>query len=258
MTELEPFAADTPAGFVAVALHVYADPAYCVGQVYAWLLYDPSGAVPNDALHVYESAGPPFDELHVAVMLVRFCPPEFAPTTDMYSVFDCDEASAMLTDAGAAGTPHAMNAAVAADAEDAPAAFVEVIVHVYVARCVKPVTEIGDVDPEPLAATPPVEDVQDTVLFDIAAPFVAPVVNAMLAFDTAPETVNPLDTVEIVGAPGVVYGVTLLDAADAEPVPAALVAVTVKVYAVPLVSPDTVQGDAPAVHVRLPGDDVTV
>ena len=162
-------------------------------------------------------------------MLVRFCPPEFAPTTEMYSVLDCDEASAMLTDAGAAGTPHAMNAAVAADAADAPAAFVEVIVHVYVARCVKPVTEIGDTAPEPLVATPPVDDVQDTVLFVIAAPFVEPAVNAMLAFDTDPETVNPLDTVEIVGAPGVVYGVTLPDAADAEPVPYVLVAVTVNV-----------------------------
>jgi hypothetical protein len=75
----------------------------------------------------------------------------------------------------------------------------------------------------------------------------------MLAFDTAPETVNPLDTVEIVGAPGVVYGVTLFDAADAEPVPAAFVAVTVKVYAVPLVRPDTVHGEAALVQNSPPG-----
>jgi hypothetical protein len=39
--------------------------------------------------------------------------------------------------------------------------------------------------------------------------------------------------------------------------PIALVAFTVKVYAVPLVSPLTVIGDAP-VPVKLPGDDVAV
>ena len=39
------------------------------------------------------------------------------------------------------------------------------------------------------------------------------------------------------GAPGTVAGVTLLEGADAGPVPTVLVAVTVKVYAVPLVKP---------------------
>ena len=63
-------------------------------------------------------------------MLVRFCPPEFAPTTEMYSVLDCDEASAMLTDAGAAGTPHAMNEADAAEADDEPTTFVDTAVQV--------------------------------------------------------------------------------------------------------------------------------
>jgi len=38
---------------------------------------------------------------------------------------------------------------------------------------------------------------------------------------------------------GVVAGVTEFEAAEAEPVPTALVAVTVKVYAVPLVRPVT-------------------
>ena len=122
----------------------------------------------------------------------------------------------------------------------------------------KPFTVIGDVAPEPFVATPPVEEVQLTVLFVIAEPFVAPAVNAMLAFDTAPETVKPRVTLEMVGAPGVVYGVTLLDAEDAEPVPAAFVAVAVNVYAVPFVSPVTVQGEVTAVQVRLPGDEVTV
>ena len=49
-----------------------------------------------------------------------------------------------------------------------------------------------------------------------------------------------------------------MEAADAGPVPIALVAFTVKVYAVPFVSPVTVIGlDAP-VAVMLPGLDVTV
>ena len=50
----------------------------------------------------------------------------------------------------------------------------------------------------------------------------------------------PAVAVPIVGAPGTVAGVTLLEAADAAPVPTPLVAVTVKVYAVPLVKPVTV------------------
>jgi len=64
-----------------------------------------------------------------------------------------------------------------------------------------------------------------------------------------------------VGAPGTVAGVTLFDAADAALVPTAFVAVTVKVYAVPLVSPVTVIVPLPAwvsVPVWPPGDDVAV
>ena len=59
----------------------------------------------------------------------------------------------------------------------------------------------------------------------------------------------------MVGAPGRVAGVAGADASDAGPVPTALVAVTVKVYAVPLVSPvmlQVVPGVAP------PGLAVTV
>jgi hypothetical protein len=45
-----------------------------------------------------------------------------------------------------------------------------------------------------------------------------------------------------VGAPGTVAGVTLFDAADAGPVPTELVAVTVNVYAVPLLKPASTSG----------------
>jgi hypothetical protein len=68
----------------------------------------------------------------------------------------------------------------------------------------------------------------------------------------------PTVAVPIVGAPGTVAGVTLLEAADAAPVPTPLVAVTVKVYGVPLVNPLTVRGLVPPDAVWLPGLDVTV
>ena len=53
-------------------------------------------------------------------------------------------------------------------------------------------------------------------------------------------------------------GVTALDAADGAPVPAALVAITVNVYVVPLVRPVKVTGEAPPVAVAPPGLAVTV
>jgi hypothetical protein len=51
----------------------------------------------------------------------------------------------------------------------------------------------------------------------------------------------------------VALGVTLLDAADATLVPAELVAVTVKVYAVPSINPVIVHGELVHVPVRPPG-----
>ena len=83
-------------------------------------------------------------------------------------------------------------------------------------------------------------------------PLLAGAVNVTLALPL------PAVAVPIVGAPGDPAGVTLLDAPEAALVPTPLVAVTVKVYAVPLVSPVTVIGlDAP-VPVNPPGLDVTV
>ena len=67
--------------------------------------------------------------------------------------------------------------------------------------------------------------------------------------------------VPIVGAPGTLAVVTLLDDALAGPVPITLVAVTVNVYAVFAVNPDTVIVPEPAwfkVPVIPPGDDVAV
>ena len=53
-------------------------------------------------------------------------------------------------------------------------------------------------------------------------------------------------------------GVTLFDAAEADPVPAELWAVTVKVYAGPMLRPETTQGLEAQVPVMPPGLDVAL
>jgi hypothetical protein len=68
----------------------------------------------------------------------------------------------------------------------------------------------------------------------------------------------PAVAVPIVGAEGLIPGVTELDDADAAEAMPLLVATTVNVYAVPAVSPVTVTGEEEPVPVMLPGLDVTV
>ncbi len=62
----------------------------------------------------------------------------------------------------------------------------------------------------------------------------------------------------IVGASGVVDGVTELLVAEIVLVPTLFVAVTVNVYVVPLVRPVTMIGDEPPVAVKPPVFDVAV
>ena len=74
---------------------------------------------------------------------------------------------------------------------------------------------------------------------------------------------SPGEAVTDVGAPGTVAGITAEDADDAALVPTEFVAVTVNVYEVPLVKPDTVQAAVIGlpvldVQVKPPGDDVAV
>ena len=68
----------------------------------------------------------------------------------------------------------------------------------------------------------------------------------------------PLVAVPMVGAPGVVAGVAEFEAEEALPEPTEFVATTVKVYAVPLVSPVIVMGEDEPLAVIPPGEDVTV
>jgi hypothetical protein len=68
----------------------------------------------------------------------------------------------------------------------------------------------------------------------------------------------PPVAVPMVGVPGAVAAVTEFEEPDDALVPTELVAVTEKVYAVPLVRPVTTTGEDVPVAVMPPGDDVTV
>jgi len=69
---------------------------------------------------------------------------------------------------------------------------------------------------------------------------------------------GPVDADTLTGAAGAPKGKILFDGVDAALVPIALVAVTEKVYDVPLVSPVTVIGELRPVMVIPPGLDVVV
>ena len=117
---------------------------------------------------------------------------------------------------------------------------------------VRPVTVIGEDVPK--AVMPSGEEV--TVYRVIADPpvFVG-AVKLTVALPAPPVALMP------VGVPGAVAaGVTEEEALEVGPVPTALVAVTVKVYAVPLVKPVTVIGDDVPVTAAVPppGEAVTV
>ena len=68
----------------------------------------------------------------------------------------------------------------------------------------------------------------------------------------------PLTATMLVGASGILSGITILLEEDAILVPTALVAVTVNVYEVPFVNPVTVIGEFPPVTINPPTFEVTV
>ena len=130
-----------------------------------------------------------------------------------------------------------------------PLAFVAVTVKVYVVPSVRPVTVIGDEPPD--AVKPPVFEVTVYPVI-VDPPLLTGGVNEIVAWP------SPAVAVTLVGASGIVEGVTELEALDAVLVPIELVAVTVNVYAVPFVSPVIVRGDEPPVAVNPPVFEVTV
>jgi hypothetical protein len=129
-------------------------------------------------------------------------------------------------------------ALLASDSGEVPIALVAVTVNVYAAPLTRPET-VAVVAPVVLTVAPPGEVV--TVYPVIRDP---PVVAGAIHETRA--WVLPAMAVTAVGAPGTVLGVTVALAVDATEDPAALVAVTVNLYAVPLVRPVTVKLDAPA------------
>ena len=130
------------------------------------------------------------------------------------------------------------------DAGPAPMAFAARTLHAYVTPFVMPVTVMGLVVPLAWAVVAPVA-VQTAAYVVIAEPpFDAGAVNAICA------CVFPAVAAPIVGAPGIVAGVTVA-LADAVELPRAFVAITLHEYCVPFVSPVTVSGLAVPVAVPL-------
>jgi hypothetical protein len=147
------------------------------------------------------------------------------------------------TPVGAPGALVGTTALLGLDDALVPIAFVAVTENVYVVPLTSPVTVIG----EPLleAVKPPVLEVAVYVVI-ADPPLLAGAVNVIVAepFPAVAET--------LVGAPGVVAGVTEFEVAEAVLVPVAFVAVTVNVYAVPFVRPVMVIGEPPLVAVKFP------
>jgi len=150
---------------------------------------------------------------------------------------------------GAPGTVNGMTPLLVELRSLLPAALVAYTVNVYPVPLLNPVIVIGEVDP--VAVIPPGEDV---TVYDVIAdpPLLAGAVNGIVACPL------PAVTVPIVGAPGIVYGVTLLLAELLMPLPIEFVAYTVNVYATVLDNPDIRNGEVVPVTVILPGDDTTV
>jgi hypothetical protein len=149
---------------------------------------------------------------------------------------------------GASGTVAGTTELLVAEAVLVPTAFVAITVKVYVVPLIRPVMVIGEDPPD--AVCPPLEV---TVYEVIAEPPVLPGALKVIVASPLPAVAVPM-----VGAPGVVAGVTAPLALEAVLVPMVLVAFTVKVYAVPLLNPVIVMGDEPPYATKPPVFEKTV
>jgi hypothetical protein len=192
---------------------------------------------------------PPGDD--VAVYVVMAEPPLLTGAENVTEACALPAVAAPIV--GAPGTVAGVTLFDAADAGPVPTPFVAMTVKVYAVPFVRPSTVMEVHGAAHVPVKPPGEDI---AVYDVIAepPLLAGAVKATLA------CALPAVAVPMVGAPGIVAGVVLFDAADAGPVPSALVAVTVKVYAVPFASPVTVIEVQGAAHVPVnpPGDEVAV
>jgi hypothetical protein len=164
------------------------------------------------------------------------------------------------TPVGGAGEP-TITAGDAADGRLVPATFVAVTLHVYVFAVVTPLTVIATaVDPTcvPVFVTPALLDVHVAVKCVIALPPLFTGATYVTTSEPVAAVVEPDFATTPVGAPGAVGTTNEFDGADAGPVPTPFVAVTVQVYVLPEVKPDTTIGlDAPEPEPDTPAfDDV--
>ena len=142
------------------------------------------------------------------------------------------------TAVGAPGTVLGVVALLASDSGEVPTALVAVTVNVYAAPLTRPET-VAVVAPVVLTVAPSEEAV--TVYPVTGDP---PLLAGAVQLTTA--DAFPAVAVTAIGAPGTVLGVTAALGIEASELPAALAAVTVNVYAVPLTRPVTVRLDASA------------
>jgi hypothetical protein len=216
-----------PTPFVAVTVNVYAVPLVspvtvvevagglpvtvvvgcAVAPMYGVTVYDVSALPPFDTGADHDTVAWPFPGVAVA--------------------FD-----------GAPGTLAGVTAFDAADCDPVPIAFVAATLKVYDVPFVSPATVVVVAGGLPVTVVTgcAVVPMYGVTVYDVIAlpPFDAGAVHDTVAWPEPPVAVT------FVGAPGAAPGVTGLDAAEAGLVPTEFVAFTVKVYAVPFVSPVTV------------------
>jgi hypothetical protein len=149
----------------------------------------------------------------------------------------CPFPGVAVTFEGAPGTVAGVTAFDAADWVPVPIALVAATLKVYDVPFVSPVTAVVVAGGLPVTVVTgwAVVPMYGVTVYDVIGlpPLEAGAVHDTVACPAPAVAVTP------VGAPGAAAGVTALDAADAGPVPAEFVAVTVNVYAVPFVSPVT-------------------
>lgn len=147
-----------------------------------------------------------------------------------------------------------MTALEAVEAAVVPNELAAVAVKVYAVPLVNPVTVQEPKAPVPVQVAPPGLAV---TVYEVPGSPPLPAVTVTVAWPSPATAVGAFGTA---GGWVAAVGVAELDAADAPEVPAAFVAVDVKVYPVPLVRPVTVHAVAGTftVHVAPPGLAVTV
>lgn len=210
-------ALDAPSLFVATTVNVYAvpfvSPDTVIGEL-APLPVNPPG-------------------LDVTVYPVIVAPPLSLGAVN--ETVACPFPAVAETAVGAAGIVLGVTAVLAVDAVPVPRLFIAATVNVYAVPFVRPVTVMGEL--VPVAVTPPGLDV--TVYCIISKPPLSVGgVNVTVACPFPAVAETP------VGANGTLAGIIAAEGADASDVPIAFVAVTMNVYEVPFVRPDTIIGEA--------------